>query len=96
MIRLVTHQGEVGELDDGLYKTFTQMVDSVFNFFLQAVVKILPDFRIYSNADFVASGFDVPLWTAPGLIYQFLTALAYLIPMFITAHYALRSKEVAQ
>ncbi len=54
---------------------------------------ILPPFGDFSYADHLAYGFDVP-WNV--LLVRTVTALGFLLPLFVAGHLFLRNREVAR
>ncbi len=96
MKKIVTHQNEVLPLEPGMETTFLQTLDAGFLAILNVTVWLLPNLGKFSFDEYVSHGFDVPLMLAPGVISHLLTMFAYLVPMFLVAHYAFRAREVAQ
>jgi hypothetical protein len=96
MKKIVTHQNEVLPLEPGLGTSMLQIADTFFIGMLNVMVWLLPDLDSFSFDKYVSHGFDVPMTMAPGIASQMLTMFAYLIPMFLIAHYSFRSREVAQ
>lgn len=94
--RLVTQRNEVVDLEPGLYLSLVKMFDAVFSTLLIVLHSVLPNLRSLYDASYVAKGFDIPVFTAPGLISHFLTAVAYLLPLYLVAHFSFRAREVAQ
>jgi hypothetical protein len=60
---------------------------------LKALAAILPNFDRYSLDNFVANGFNIPA----GLMTQcLLTALAFLVPIFVASYLCFKMREVAK
>jgi len=92
-VRLTTQQSVSSPMDSSALTTVVQAADKVWNPVLRGMAYILPDFGKFSYADFVANGFDV----SPNLILQqSVTALGFLIPVFVAGYFFLRAREVAK
>ncbi|MEX2113613.1 MAG: ABC transporter permease [Pirellulales bacterium] len=92
-VRLITQRNVTTELEPGLPRNVVQALDNVFMFFMQSVTSLLPDFRHFSDVDYVAYGFDIPLNL---LGMQIVSALGYLIAMSAIGYFFLRTREVAR
>ncbi len=93
-VRLLTQNNLQSELEVGsLWSTVIQMVDSVMEAGLWVISSVLPPFGRFSYADYVAYGFDV----APELVLmRLVNALAFVVPLFVAAHFFLKTREVAR
>jgi len=91
--RLGTQENLTSELEPGLVTNVMQMADSVLEGGLWVISHILPSFGQFSYAEHVAYGFDV----SPNLILTAaVKALAFLLPVFVAAHFFLKTREVAR
>ncbi|NLY02462.1 MAG: ABC transporter permease [Rhodopirellula sp.] len=93
LIRLVTQQNVMTEMDPGLRTEVAQMFDRVLEYFLLAVSAILPPFREFNYARYVAYGFDI---SGDLMLVRVLSAAAYLLPVFLAAYFFLKTREVAR
>jgi hypothetical protein len=93
LIRTLRQLNVTTQLDPGLGRDVVEAVDGVFMFFMQWVVRLLPDFARYGDVDYVAHGFDIP----PSLIgIEVLSALGYVAAVFVIGYFFLRTREVAR
>lgn len=91
--RLVNQENLMSELDAGVWTNVMQMVDGVMEGGLWVVSSVLPSFGQFSYADYVAYGFDI----SPELmLMRAVNALAFLLPLFVAAHFFLKIREVAR
>ena len=60
---------------------------------MKSVTSLLPDFRQFSNVDYVAHGFDIPPDT---LGVQMFSGLGYVVAVFAIGYYFLRTREMAR
>jgi hypothetical protein len=93
LVRILKQQNVTLELEPGLTKDVVQAMDGVFMFFMTSVTSLLPDFRRFSNVDYVAHGFDVP---PDVLAVQVLSGLAYVAAVFFVGYLFLRTREMAR
>ena len=93
LVRLVQQRNVVTEMDDSLTKIFVQSIDYVIMGFMTALTTVLPDFTRFSNANYVAYGFDIP-WD--NVLTQFTTVLAYVAAVFVIGYFFLKTREVAR
>jgi len=91
--RLLSQKNVVTELDPGLGTSVTVMVDAVLQFGLRIMSDILPPFADFSYASYLAYGFDVS-WNV--LLVRTVTAVGFLLPLFVIGHLFLRNREVAR
>ena len=70
-----------------------KFVDDKLMFVMKAVVGLLPDFRQFSNIDYVAHGFNTPGDT---VLAQACRVLGYSAAAFLIGFCFLRSREVAK
>ncbi|MGD9723224.1 MAG: ABC transporter permease [Pirellulales bacterium] len=92
-VRLITQRNATTQLDPGLTKNVVQSLDGVFMFFMQSVTSLLPDFRSFSDVDYVAHGFDIP---SSLVMTQIVRALAYVLAVSVIGYFFLRTREVAR
>ena len=93
LIRLVTQQNVTVALEPGVGIAVAQTIDKVLLFFMSAAAHLLPNYSRYSNTDYVAYGFDIPI----NLVSQNLAAcLAYVFAVFVAGYFFLRLREVAK
>jgi hypothetical protein len=93
MIRLVKQQNVTVQLEPGLTTDVVQTIDVVFMFFMKSVTSLLPDFRQFSNVDYMAHGFNIP----PDVVgVQLVSALGYVAAVFAIGYFFLRTREVAR
>ena len=91
--RLLSQKNVSSELDPGLGTNVTVMMDAVFEFGLRVMSAILPPFADFSYASYLAYGFDVS-WNV--LLVRTVTAIGFLLPLFVAGHLFLRNREVAR
>jgi hypothetical protein len=91
--RLLSQQNVVTELDPGLATNITVMADSVLRLGLGIMSAVLPPFGDFSYANYLAYGFDVS-WNV--LLIRTVTAISFLLPLFVAGHLFLRNREVAR
>jgi len=91
--RLITQNNLMSELEGGVWVNVMKMADSVMQTGLWVISSILPAFGRFSYAEHVAYGFDV----SPELVLmRAVNALAFLLPVFVAAHFFLKTREVAR
>ena len=92
--RLITQRNVVSKLEPGLTKDVIEMFDRVFEQgLLRGASSILPDFRSFNYADYVAHGFDI----SPNLLFQSVfQAIAFLLPVFVAGYFFFKTREVAK
>jgi hypothetical protein len=91
-IRIPTHQNQVTPLDPGLTSEAVQTFDSMFMGIMQTVTGMIPDFGKFTNANYVAYGYDIPIDT---ILVQLLTGLSYLVVVSVAGYFFLKTREVA-
>jgi hypothetical protein len=93
LYRLLTQENLLSELDAGALTKVMEMVDSVMEGALWVISSIVPAFGRFGYAEYVAYGFDI----SPDLVLmRFVNALAFLLPVFVAAHFFLKLREVAR
>ena len=93
MVRILQQRNVTTQLEPGLTRDVVQVLDNVFMFFMQALTSLLPDFRRFSDVDYVAHGFDIP-WDVIGV--QVVSGLGYVAAMSLIGYFFLRTREVAR
>ncbi|NQT38967.1 MAG: hypothetical protein HQ581_15830, partial [Planctomycetes bacterium] len=93
LIRLVTQQNVVSEMEPGLRTDVAKMIDGALLKCLDVLIRIVPDFGQFGYADYVAYGFDI---SANMLAIRMLTALGYFLPVFLAGCLFLKVREVAR
>ena len=93
LIRLVNQRNVTVQMEPGLTRDAVQGADAVFMFFMKSITSLLPDFRQFSNVDYVAHGFDIPPDT---LGVQMFSGLGYVVAVFAIGYYFLRTREMAR
>jgi len=93
LIRLLTQENLVSDMEPGLRTTVAQMTDSVLQVGLYAMSKVLPNFGQFSFADYVAYGFNVPTNL---LLVRGFTTLGFLTAVFVAGYFFLKTREVAK
>ena len=80
-------------MEPGLATTVIQKTDAVLLTLMKYIAQLLPDFRKFTNVDYVAHGFDVP----PDMVLeQTLGTLGYMVAIFIVSYVFLKTREVAK
>ncbi len=93
LVRLVTQQNVMSPLKAGGAEPVVQGVDSVFQFLMQSLAQVLPDFSAFSTVNFAAYGYNVP----NDRVFQDLTTcLAYIVGLAVIGYFLLRTREVAK
>jgi len=93
VIRIITQQNVVTEMEPGLKRDVVQAFDGVFMKIMEAVVHMIPDFKQFINVDYVAHGYDVPHDT---ILIQFFSSLGYLAVVFVVGYVFMKTREVAK
>ncbi len=92
-IRIVKQQNVTLQMEPGLTRDVVQAMDGVFMFFMKSVTSLLPDYRRFSNVDYVAHGFDIP---PDVLAVQVFSGLGYVAAVFVVGYLFLRTREMAR
>ncbi len=93
LIRLITHQNVTSEMAPGLKTTAAQMFDGVANFLMGLIAAVMPAFGRFNFADYVAYGYSIPANLA---LQSALTALGFLLPVFVVGYFFLKLREIAK
>lgn len=94
IIRLVTQENVVSELEPGLKTDFAKGADLVAERCLKIIAAILPPFDQFSYADRVAYGFDIT-WD-PLISVPMVRTIAFFVPVFVAGYFFLKTREVAR
>ncbi len=92
IIRIVRQINLTDDLPDTFFYNAVAAIDGFLNQGLWIVQNIIPDFRNFRVAPYVANGFDVP-WSQ-ALAPSIGVTLAYLIPCLIVGYYSLSLREL--
>lgn len=93
LIRLVTHQNVTSEMAPGLRTTAAKMFDGVASVQFRLIAGVLPSFGRFSFADYVAYGYGI---SANLALQSVLTALGFLLPVFVAGYFFLKLREIAK
>jgi hypothetical protein len=93
LYRIVTHAPMTTDLDPGIGSSILKALDSVVFVALYAVTSLLPNLPAFSDVNYVADGFDIPL---NNILVHATTALGYLVPVFLAGYFFLKTREVAK
>lgn len=92
IIRIVTHNNQVRELEAGTTKIIAEQIDKWFYDFLWLAHQIIPDFSTFSMSPYIVNGFDVAWDTA--MAPSIAITVAYVIPCIIIGYVSLKSREL--
>lgn len=92
IIRIVRQINLTDDLPDQPFYNVIAMIDDFLNQGLWIVKNVVPDFRHFQMAPYVANGFDVPV--AQALAPSIAVTLAYLIPCLLVGYYSLSLREL--
>ncbi|QGJ70303.1 Hypothetical protein PBC10988_19980 [Planctomycetales bacterium 10988] len=92
LIRILTNRNLMVELPNGFYLGPTKMFDAAMRGLLNAVTYIVPDFRLYNMADYVAQGFNI---NASQLASNIVCGVTYSLIVIIIGHLCLKLRQVA-
>jgi hypothetical protein len=92
MYRLVKHMNPNTPLEDSLPVRIVKVLDAPGNAAVWAVRYIIPDFRLFSLDEYVATAFDIP-WTT-GILPCVLVTLGVAVPWIVLGHFALMVREL--
>ncbi len=93
LIRLVTQENVISELEPSPRTTAAKMLDQLASGPLWVLSKVLPRFGDFDCANFVADGFYVP---GALVLANTANALAFLLPVLILGYGFLKTQELAQ
>ncbi|MCA9113468.1 MAG: ABC transporter permease [Planctomycetaceae bacterium] len=91
-IRLIRHMNPQVPMEPGVSTSIIQFVDARMFDLLWIVQHIVPDFRHFRMAPYIANGFDVNFESAivPGLAVMF----GYLLPCLLLGYFSLKLREL--
>lgn len=93
MIRILQHAGSGQPLSDTLeLQVARKAADPAVRLVMHVVARLAPDFDSLSNVAFLVDGFDVPL---DRLAVQGLSALGFVVPVFLLGMVFFKFREVA-
>ncbi|MHB8903257.1 MAG: hypothetical protein ACYC6Y_31230, partial [Thermoguttaceae bacterium] len=91
--RLVNQDNVMTDLAPGLGTDVVKMADQILQPALKIMGMIMPPFKDFGSAAFVANGFDIP---ADFVLTRTFMALGFFIPLFVIGYLFLRNREVAR
>jgi hypothetical protein len=92
LVRLVQHKNVMVHLDEGWGTKAVNLLDAGVRSVMYVVSTLLPNLGSFSDINYVATGFNIP---PEHLLVQGITALGYVLPVFLLAYLFFRSREVA-
>ena len=92
LIRLVTHDNQMSQLDPTAGVVIAKTLDSLVMPVMSMLVYVVPNFQALDVSNTVADGFAVSWGT---MISNTLLALAYALPFSIVGYFILKNREVA-
>jgi hypothetical protein len=93
IIRLLTQQNMISEMEPGIQTNVAQTLDRVMGVAMRGMATILPDFGRFSFANYVASGFNISGDTV--LIFT-CRAFAFVLPVFVAGYLFLKNREIGK
>jgi hypothetical protein len=93
LVRLVTQRNLLTEIEDNFGTRLMHAVDGVLQNAMLSLAYVLPDFRSFDTATYVADGFNIP---ANKLCQDLTVGLAYVAGLFVCGYFLLRTREVAK
>jgi hypothetical protein len=93
LFRMVTHAPMTTDLDPGIGTSILKGLDSIVFVLLYVVTSLLPNLPDFSDVNFVAYGFDIPL---NNIAIHATRTVAYLVPIFLAGYFFLKTREVAK
>lgn len=90
--RIKEHLNPQVPLPEGPATTVMQTIDAGVMGFMWLIFQIIPDFKPFDMAPFVANGFDVR-WDA-ALLPSLMTTLGYFFPCLLLGYFCLRIREL--
>lgn len=93
LYRMINHSPMTTDLDPGVGTSILKGLDSVVFVALYVVTSLLPNLPDFSDVNFVAYGFDIPL---NNIAIHATRTLAYLVPVFLAGYFFLKTREVAK
>jgi hypothetical protein len=93
LIRILTQQNVVSDMEPGLRTDVAQMMDVVLRFGLWVMANLLPEFGRFSNASYVAHGFDI---SGNWMCQRGLVTLGFVVALFVAGYFFLKTREIAK
>jgi hypothetical protein len=93
LYRILGHKPMTTDLDPGLGSTILKGLDTPVFIILYALTSMLPNLPDFSDVNYVAYGFDIPL---NNIAIHTVRTLAYLVPVFLAGYFFLKTREVAK
>jgi hypothetical protein len=93
LIRTYNQSNVTSKMEPGLATDVIQTIDGGLLWLMDKIANSVPNFRAFTNVDYVAHGFDVP---PDMVIEQNLTMLGYVVAIFIIGYVFLKTREVAK
>jgi len=92
MIRLVTHENQMSELDATLGVIIARSFDAIVVPLMQLLIYVVPNFSAMDMSGLVADGFAI---SGRDLLRTGFLAFAYTLPFSIAGYFILKNREVA-
>jgi hypothetical protein len=93
MIRLVTQDNVIQELEPGLSTDAAKMTDAVLQAGLGITATLLPAFGEFNYSSYVSHGFDI---SVDLMLVRSVTTLGFLLPVFVFGYFFLKTREIAR
>jgi hypothetical protein len=93
LYRIVTQMNQVSPLPENFGTNLIQSIDVVLKGAMQSLAFVLPDFRSFSTASYVAYGYNIPM---NKLFQDLMVCSAYMAGLFVIGYFFLRTREVAK
>ena len=93
LIRIVTQENLVNDLEQSIPLTICQYIDYGLMFSVRQLSYLLPDFRRFDDAHYVAEGFSIPTTL---ILQQSTATMAFAAAAIVAAYFFLQSREVAK
>lgn len=93
IVRLFTRMNQTTKFEEGTQRNVMTMLDDALRWIFTRLTHVLPDFGALSDSSFVADGFDIP---AARVLEHGVSALAFIVPVFVAGYLMFRTREVAR
>ena len=92
MYRIITQMNVTLDLEPGVVTTIMQTIDRLLMFCMWAAASLLPNYADFSNADYVAYGYNIQfdLWSQ-----QCVITLVYIAAVTCLGYFLLKTREIA-
>ncbi len=90
-LRIFMQKNLMEPLEPGLVSETVKAMDAILNPLMAGQALLVPNFLVFNDSAFVAQGFNIPVVQ---MTQHVLMALAFIVPLVIGAHLALRTREV--